>query len=56
MKGQGFRRGSSGLDQVAVAVPTLAVQFSDVNVDSLPVAKSEKAGRRLSKNDRRSIG
>jgi hypothetical protein len=55
MKGQGFRRGPAGLDQVAVLVPTIGFQFPDLKVDSLPVAKSEKTGYRLSKDNRRSI-
>jgi hypothetical protein len=51
MNGQGFRRAAAGLDQVAGAVPTLVVSFRIKTSTVLPVAKSEKAGRRLSKND-----
>lgn len=57
MKGRGFRRGAAGLDQVAVAVPTIGSPVSGHKRSTvLPVAKSEDAGCRLSKDDQRSIG
>ena len=51
MKGKGFWRESSGLDQGAVTVHTIGFPVWDIKVDSLLVAKSEKTGCRLSKDD-----